>query len=303
MATSSDNTRGALLMMASMAAFSFGDACIKATDGALPLGQILTLRGFLSSIAILGIARYLGALRFRFSRRDWGLILLRALSEVGAAYFFLTALFEMPFANLNALLQMLPLTITLGSALFFAEPVGWRRWIAIAIGFGGMLLIVRPGTEGFNIYTVYALISVLCVTVRDLTTRRLPPEVPSLAVTLITAVSVTLFAMVLSLGEQWVPLTPGLGALICAAAMCVVAGYVFSIMAMRVGQVSFVAPFRYTGLLWALVLGLVLFGEWPRSLTLIGAAIIVATGAFTLWRESRLQRASDRAGQANTRRT
>ncbi len=300
MITQSDNTRGALLMMTSMAAFAIGDTCMKATAGALPLGQILTLRGILSSLAILAIAWRFGALRMRFSRRDWGLILLRALAEVGAAYFFLTALFEMPLANLNALLQMLPLTVTLGSALIFREAVGWRRWIAIAIGFFGMLLIVRPGTEGFNIFTLYGLISVACVTVRDLVTRRLPPEVPSLAITLISAVAVTLFAMGLSLGELWVPLTPGFAALIWVAAACVVAGYLFGIMAMRLGEVSVVSPFRYTSLLWALVLGLLVFGEWPATLTLIGAAIIVATGVFTLLREAHLRRVQRRADQANT---
>ncbi|MGY9049360.1 hypothetical protein P775_16450 [Puniceibacterium antarcticum] len=291
----SDNTRGALLMMAGMTAFSFGDVMVKATAGQMPLGQILSLRGALSSMAIYLIARHLGALTLRLSRRDWGLVTLRSLAEVGSAYFFLTALFEMPLANINALLQMLPLTVTLGSALVFREYVGWRRWVAIAIGFVGMLLIVKPGTEGFNAYTVYALIAVLCVTVRDLVTRRFSKEVPSLTITLITALSVTLFALCLSLQEQWVPLTPWLGGLVVLAALCVVVGYILSIMVMRVGDVSFIAPFRYTGLLWALVLGLVLFGEWPRPLTLLGAAIIVATGVFTLLREAQLRRARLRA--------
>ncbi|WP_146590749.1 DMT family transporter [Puniceibacterium confluentis] len=298
----SDNSRGALLMASAMTAFALGDAMMKATAGAMPLGQIMSLRGALSSIAIFLLARRLGVLRLRMSRRDWQLALLRSLAEVGAAYFFLTALFHMPLANLNALLQMLPLTVTLGSALVFRDPVGWRRWLAIAVGFGGMLLIVKPGTEGFNAYTLHGLIAVLFVTVRDLVTRRLSASVPSLTVTLLTALSVTLFALALTLQEVWVPLTPRLGGLIGLSAVCVVAGYMFGIMAMRVGDVSFVAPFRYSGLLWALVLGLVMFGEWPRPLTLVGVAVIVATGAFTLWREARLARTMRPLDQANTRR-
>ncbi|KMK68165.1 DMT family transporter [Puniceibacterium sp. IMCC21224] len=302
MITLSDNTRGALFMMCSMAAFTFGDTFLKATGGALPLGELLLLRGVIASTAILALTWWLGALRISFSRRDWALVALRSLAEVAAAWFFLTALFHMPLANVTALLQMMPLTVTLGSALVFREAVGWRRWIAIGVGFVGMLLVVRPGTEGFNLYTVYALISVFCVTVRDLATRRLSGAVPSLMVTLFGAVTVTGFAGLLALSEPWMPLTPPLAWFVLAAAVLVVGGYVCSVMVMRVGQVSFVAPFRYTGLLWALLLGWLVFGEWPRTLTLIGAVIIVATGVFTLWREATLAR-RQKGVQPNIRRT
>lgn len=293
----SDNTRGALLMMASMAGFTFGDACIKAIGAQLPLSQILFLRGIFASLAIYLIARHYRALRFDLPRRDWGLIALRSLGEVAAAYFFLTALLHMPLANVTALLQMMPLTVTLGSAVFFGEPVGWRRWIAIAVGFVGMLLIVRPGSEGFTLYSVYALLAVLCVTLRDLSTRRMSAQVPSLTVTLCASVSVLIFAGGLSLGEVWQPLSPRLALLVLGASICIIGGYLFSVLAMRVGEVSLVAPFRYTGLLWALLLGLIVFGEWPQPLTLLGAAIIVAMGVFTLVREAQVRRA-----QAKTRR-
>ncbi|MDU8913651.1 DMT family transporter [Aestuariicoccus sp. MJ-SS9] len=288
--TLTDNTRGALLMMATMAAFSLGDACVKATGGAMPLSQLLVVRGVFATTFIALMAWRLGALRLNLPRRDWALIALRSGAEVGAAYFFLTALFHMPIANVTALLQMLPLTVTLGGALFFGEPVGWRRWLAIAAGFLGMLLIVRPGTEGFTLYSVYALIAVVCVTVRDLTTRRMSAAVPSLTVTFAASLAVLVFAAVWSFGQDWVPVTPRLGWLLLGASIFIIGGYTFSVLVMRVGEVGFVAPFRYTGLLWALMLGLVFFGEWPAVPTLIGAAIIVATGVFTLWREARLRR-------------
>lgn len=292
--TFSDNTRGALLMMASMASFTFGDTCVKALSGEMPLSQILVLRGILASLAIFLLAKAMGQLRLRLPRKDLALVLLRCFGEVGAAYFFLQALFHLPLANVTALLQMLPLTVTLGGALIFREDVGWRRWTAIAIGFLGMLLIVQPGTEGFNLYTVYGLLAVLFVTIRDLSTRRLSPIVPSLTVTLWASITVLIFAFVLALREDWVPLTGANVWPLLGSSLFIIGGYSFSVFVMRVGDVSFTAPFRYTGLIWALLLGWLIFGDWPDSITLVGAAIVVATGLYALFRQGRRQREKTR---------
>ncbi|MCT4609352.1 MAG: DMT family transporter [Pelagimonas sp.] len=287
--TFSENTRGALLMMASMAAFTFGDTCVKALSGDMPLSQILVIRGVLASIAIFLLAQAMGQLRLRLPRKDLILVLLRCFGEVGAAYFFLQALFHLPLANVTALLQMLPLTVTLGGALIFGENVGWRRWSAIAIGFVGMLLIVQPGTDGFNLYTVYGLLAVLFVTIRDLSTRRLSPIVPSLTVTLWASITVLIFALFLALSEDWVPLTGENLPLLLGSSLFIIGGYSFSVFVMRVGDVSFTAPFRYTGLLWALLLGWLIFGDWPDNVTLLGGAIVVATGLYTLFRQGKHQ--------------
>lgn len=286
----SDNLTGALLMMASMACFTFNDTLMKMMAGDVPLFQLLFLRGVLTSCAVAVMAWRMGALWAWLPRRDWGLVALRTVAETAAAYFFLTALFNMPIANVTAILQAMPLTITLAAALFFGEPVGWRRFAAIAAGFAGVMLIVRPGAEDFNTYSVYALIAVLCVTVRDLAARRLSRETPSMFVTLITSVAIMAFFGLASLGTAWVPMTGQETGLTAGAALFIIGGYLFSIMVMRVGEISFVAPFRYTGLLWALLLGWVAFGEWPEPLTLLGAAIVVASGLFMLYREARLGR-------------
>ncbi|WP_367277781.1 DMT family transporter [uncultured Roseobacter sp.] len=286
----SSNVTGAMLMMASMACFTINDALIKATGGAVPLFQLLVLRGVLATLLIAFLAGSRGAFCVKASRRDWALIILRSLSEVGAAYFFVTALLNMPLANITAILQVLPLTVTLGSALIFREAIGWRRMTAILIGFCGMLLIVRPGPEGFTQWSLYALIAVLCVTARDLSTRRISPEVPSLLVTFSASLTVLIAAGLASLSIEWTPITPGLGGLIAASSFFIVGGYFFSVQVMRAGDVSFIAPFRYTGLIWALLLGWVVFGEWPGLMTLLGAGIIVATGLFTLYRERALMR-------------
>ncbi len=281
----SPNSQGALLMMASMAAFTLNDTCIKATNGELPLFQLLTIRGAITTVLIYGIARYMGGLRFDLPRSDWVMIGLRSLSEIGAAFFFLSALMNMPLANVTAVLQVLPLTVTLGAALFFRDPVGWRRMLAILVGFSGMLLIVRPGPEGFSTYSLYALAAVFCVTARDLTTRKMSAAAPSMTVTLSASFSVLVFSAIASTGSDWQPVDGRLALLLIASSIFVLGGYLFSVMVMRVGEVSFIAPFRYTGLLWALGLGWLVFGDWPDDLTLLGAAIVVATGVFTLYRE------------------
>lgn len=285
-----DNTKGALLMMGSMAGFTFNDTMIKLTGGDVPLFQLVFLRGLLASALIFLLARQLGALRLRLPRGDWALIAIRSLSEVGATVFFLSALFRMPLANVTAVLQILPLSVALGAALVFREPVGWLRWLAIGAGFCGMLLIVRPGPEGFSTASVYALIAVAFVTVRDLSTRRMSGAVPSLTVTLAASLSVTGFAGLASLPDGWAPVSaPHLGYIVAAAGF-ILAGYLCSVMVMRVGDVSFIAPFRYTGLIWALILGYLIWGDWPTPITLLGAFIVVATGLYTLFRENRLAR-------------
>lgn len=281
----SDNMKGALLMMCSMAAFTFNDTCIKLIGPEMPLFQLLFLRGAVTTVLIFIMARFMGAIRLRLPGLDWSMIALRTASEIGAAYFFITALMHMPIANVTAVLQVLPLTVTLGGALFFREAVGWRRMLAILIGFSGMLLIVRPGPDGFDIYALYAIAAVGCVTVRDLSTRRMSPAVPSMTVTMAASVGVTVFAGVATQTETWIPITSRDAMLLGGASFFIIGGYFFSVAVMRVGEVSFIAPFRYTSLIWALVLGYVVFGDWPDSVTLLGALIVVATGVFTLYRE------------------
>ncbi len=281
----SPNLRGALLMMGSMAAFTINDALMKKLGLFVPLFQLITMRGVLTCMLIYVLARSLGQVDWRIPKSDRVLVGVRCVAEVATTYFFLQALMNIPLANVTAVLQALPLTVTLGAALFFGEQVGWRRFLAIGIGFGGMLLIVRPGPEGFDIFSLYALAAMLLVTVRDLVTRKMSANVPSMTVTLFTAVSVTFSAALASTTEPWVTVDLSLMSMIAAASVFVLLGYLCSVLVMRVGDVSYVAPFRYTSLIWALLLGWALFGDWPDALTLTGAGIVVATGLFTLFRE------------------
>ncbi len=280
-----DNLRGSMLMMGSMAAFSFNDATIKFLALGLPTFQIVFLRGIGAMLLIAFLAHVTGALRRPIPRADMPLVIGRSIAEVVSFYPFVLALTHMPLANVTAILQVLPLTITAASAIFFGERVGWRRWMAIAVGFVGVLLVVRPGGADFDGWSLVALSAMLTITARDLITRRLSPDVPSLKVAIFTATGVMLLGLALTLFEDWGPVDARRGGLVLAAATFIFFGYLFSIMAMRVGEVAAVTPFRYTALVWGLMLGWAVFDEWPKPLTLIGATLIAGTGLYTLWRE------------------
>jgi S-adenosylmethionine uptake transporter len=170
---------------------------------------------------------------------------------------------------------------------------------AVAVGFFGVMLIVQPGTDGFNIWSLSALLSVFLITGRDLLTRRLSAGLPSLSVAVITAAAVAAFGGIASLFQPWAPIGLREAGLIALASVFIIGGYLFSIMVMRVGEVGVVAPFRYTGLVFALIFGLVFFAEWPNALALLGAGIVVATGVYTILRERRVARAARIAAEAS----
>ena len=285
MAVLSENMRGAVLMVASMTAFTLNDAFMKSLSDELPLFQSIFLRsiGVFLCLSVAGFA--LGQIRFDQTRRDWTFITLRSLFETGGALFFLSALFNMPIANVTAILQFLPLSVSLAAAVFLGASLGWRRLSAIMVGFAGVLLIVKPGGEGFNVYAISALLAVVCVTFRDILVRKISAEVPTLMVSWFTVFVVMSGSGMASLSEVWQPVS-SLGAFqLGGAILTIIGGYIFSVAVMRHGDIAFVAPFRYSSLLVAVVIGFFVFNEVPDALTIIGAIIVVCTGIFTLYRE------------------
>jgi drug/metabolite transporter (DMT)-like permease len=286
----SDNLRGSALMMAAMIAFTVNDACMKAVAVDLPIFEAIALRGFLTLVALGAIGLAMGALKPMVPKGDRLWIGLRTLGEVGGTFTFLTALKHMPLANLSAIMQSLPLAVTLAGAVLLREPVGWRRMTAIVIGFCGVLLIVRPGTEGFDRWSVAGLVSVAFVVLRDLATRRLSRSVPSVTVAFYAALSVALGAALALPFTEVVAVSAHHVVQIFAAAAFLIVGYLTVVMAMRVGDIAVVAPFRYASLVAAILLGWGAFGQFPDKWTLAGAAIVVATGIYTFYRERRLGR-------------
>lgn len=275
----SDNRRGALLMTAGMAAFTGGDACMKALAPHLPLFQAIFLRGLGISVLVWGAVLWQG--RPAVPPRAWRLMGLRTFCEAGAAWFYLSALSLLPIADVAAIHQAVPLTVTLAAAVVLREQVGGARILAILGGLAGVLLMIRPEGEG-GWATLLVLGSVACVTARDLLSRAMPASVPSLLVAAVAAAGVTALAGGGAVFVDWRPVAGGTALLLAATVAFTLAGYVATVGAMRAGEVSFVAPFRYTSLLCAVALGAVVFGTWPDALTLVGGAIVVAAGLVTI---------------------
>lgn len=285
----SDNLRGALYMNLSMFAFTVNDSFMKAVTHDLPLYQTITLRGGIAVALLLILAAATGGLAIPQAPRDRWVILMRSLADVVATILFLSALMHMPLANLSAVMQAIPLAVTLGAALVYKVKIGWRRMTAIVVGFIGVLIIIRPGTAGFDVWSVVGLGSVLTVVARDLSVRGLTSAVPSIIVALGAAVAVTVMGAIGSGFQGWQTPTLLQIAMICGAGAMLPVGYICSVTAMRVGDVGFVAPFRYTSLLWAIVLGWLMFSQLPDLYAVIGASIVVATGVYTLLRERKLR--------------
>jgi len=218
-------------------------------------------------------------------------ILLRAFGEMIGSLGMFTALALIPFSTTAAITQAMPLVITMGAALFLGETVGWPRWMAIAAGFVGVLLIIRPGLDSFEPNSVFALIAVLGLSIRDLATRATPKLVstPVLS-TFGFLVLVPMGAgMALYSGGVVTPGAPNIGLMICIVILTSI-GFGAITTAMRMGEVGAITPLRYTKLVFAMIIGVVLFGERLDALTLIGTAIVLISGLFTIYREHRARK-------------
>lgn len=283
----SDNSRGILLMCASMLAFTLNDTFVKAvTSDGMPLFQAIVLRGSVATLGLLVLAaRSPGGLQLLPKARDRLFISLRTLGEVTATLTFLVALTHMPLANLSAIMQSLPLAVTLTAAFLLKAPIGWRRLTAIVVGFAGVLLIIRPGAADFDRWSVLGLASVACVVLRDLATRSFSAHLPSTTGAIWASVAVTVMGLLGVASEGWQPVSLRGVLETSAAAGFLIIGYLCAIKVMRVGDLSVVAPFRYTSLLFAILLGWARFGTLPDQMTLIGGAIVVASGVYMLLRE------------------
>ena len=286
-----DNVFGAIFMAVSMLSFIGNDALMKFLFQTISVEQGIFMRGLVSVPLLAVIAYFRKSLFIRIDRRNWRVILVRAFAELASTMLFLTALAHMPLANITAILQSLPLTVTMFAAVFFGEAVGWRRWSAILVGFIGVLIIIRPGSDGFNEYAVLALVAVGFITLRDAITRRLDRSVPSLFVAFVSAIPIFLFGGAMTVKTGWTPISWSMGMIVIVAAIAITCGYSFAVMAMRNGDISFVAPFRYTGMIWAILFGFLLFGNLPDQMTILGSCIVIGMGGYAFHRERVRQKA------------
>jgi drug/metabolite transporter (DMT)-like permease len=287
----SDNLRGILLMVVSMALFGLEDMFLKWAAASLPVGEIILVSG-LFGVAVFVLMAWREGDKV-FTKRGlnrW--VLARGLGEMVGTFAYITALATVPLSTVSAVLQAMPLAVTMAAALFMQEKVGWRRWSAIAVGFAGVILVIRPGLDGFRPEALWVLITVAGLTLRDLAARKIPPDCSTAQVSAWGLISVALLGalMMAGSGEAAVPTIwesfTLLGALVFGTA-----GYWAIIGATRTGEVSVVAPFRYVRLVFAVLIGAFVFAEWPDVITLCGSGLIVASGLYSFARERRRKHA------------
>ena len=276
-------------MLAAMLGFTLEDVFIKQLSNTFSTAQILMTSGVFGSIFFTAVNISKG---HKFLKADvWTkATIARMLGEAIAAVAFVKALSLMPLSTVAAVFQVTPLAITMGAALFLGEQVGWRRWLAISIGFIGVMLIIKPGVDSFDPSVIWVIIAVLGVVLRDLVTRVIPKHVTSSIISLqaFLAAIVVSAALLVFTSDSLIAVSTKNSTLFAGAIVFGIAGYYAIVSAMRVGDASIVAPFRYTRLLFSLTTGMIIFGERLDNLSLLGSAIIIGTGLYTFLRERRL---------------
>ena len=276
-------------MVISAISFVANDALIKYASQSLGGTQAIFVRGLFSVFFLLVLAHALGVTR-QWRRladpRSLGRSSLDALSTMA----YLTALFHLPIGNATAINMATPLFITLFAVLFLREHPTRARWIALAGGFAGVLLIVQPAASGFNAWALLCVGGTLIGWGRDLITRFIDRSIPSVLLTLSTTALVTISAGVMMLFLPWQPVTATHLGVLALAGLLLGNAHYFLIYSMRAGEVSLIAPFRYSGLLVALVIGFLVWGDVPNALAFSGIALLVGAGLYVLYTERARQR-------------
>lgn len=281
MRTLSPNARGSIYMVLGSLGYVVNDAFVRrATETGPDVYQVLCLR----SIGIAAVFAFVG--KMHVSERRRGIrqrsLLLRVGAEMAGSALFFAALIRLEFANAQAILQVVPFAVTLAAAIWLKERVDVRQYVAILIGFVGVVIVIRPATEGFSAWSLAAVGTATLMVVREFATRGVDPHTPAPTIAFATATGLGLLTAVLSPPHQWVALpSEAVGSLIVSIVSLVI-GYHFTIQTVRVGDLSVSAPFRYSILVGAVVMGFVLFGEVPDRFTVAGSLIIVATGIYAV---------------------
>ena len=284
------NVQGILFLTAAMLLFAIEDTLIKLLTGTFAQWQIIAMLG-IGGAAVFGVfANVKGRLQTS-ELLSSPVLMARSLAEAAAAGAYVISLSKVDLSVTAAVFQATPLAITFGAAVFLKESVGWRRWSAIIIGFAGVLIIIRPGFDGFQPAALWSLVAVAAVAARDLLTRFIPASTQSTAVAFYAFLTLAIIGIPLTLlTSEFRPLTGNSIYLVPLAVLFGTAGYYAIVNAMRAGDVSAIMPFRYTRLIFSIILGMIVFSESLDVFTIVGASIIIATGLFTFWRENRLRR-------------
>lgn len=275
-------------MILSMACFAVEDTFIKLLSARLPATQILFSVGFGGALITLALAVTLNvnlADKILLNKH----VISRTIADLFGALFFTSAMVLIPMSLLASILQATPLFVTLGAAILLGEKVGWRRWSAIFIGFLGVIIILQPGYGSFQLVSLLGLAAVLCLALRDVVTRDMATEIPTLTVTFYACLAMGSAGFIAYpfFGTPIMPTTFEAILLVCAAIIGLT-GYFLIVLATRKGDVSVIAPFRYSRLLFSLGLASLILGEMLTLPILLGGLLVVSSGIYTFGRERRL---------------
>ncbi len=276
--------RAGLYMIATTACFVAGDTCLKLIGTSLPLGQVIGLVGVLSTLLLCIICVQQGIVRTMpmILTRS---VLLRSLLDMMGSFMFVAALTHMPFANLSAIMQSVPLCVMVIAIVFLGEKAGAARIVAVVTGFIGVMLVVKPSLQTFTVYELLALSTVAVVAVRDLVTKNIPATVPLMIIALANAVFVSIGGFVYGLSQGFQDVEAWQLTLLFAAGIAITLGYILIVLTVRLGELSATAPFRYSEVIFAIVAGTVIFNEYPDLLSYTGMALIISAGLYAAHNE------------------
>lgn len=278
-------------MVAAMAFFAISDAFINIVAASLPTGQILAITSAMSFVLFAALLLREGT-PFLSARLFDGAVLLRTAGEVLGSLGYVMALTLIPLATASAMLQAQPLAVTLAAALFLGERVGPRRWLAVALGFLGVLMIIRPGVAGFDPNALWTVLGIAGLTARDIGTRLLKRDISTSFVSAWALFFLALLGTAMaSLDSGWHPVSPANWCWLAGISAAIAAAFVSITGALRAGEVSAIAPFRYTRMVFALAIAILALGERPDTMTWAGTVLIIGSGLYAFWRERRLRAA------------
>ena len=285
-----ENLRGILFMTLAMASFALEDLIIKILSKNMPVAQILLSVGIVSVCLLILVGKIQKIPPFRYQDLRNPIILIRTLSDMLGAIFIVYAISLISLSTVSSILQAIPLLVTAGSAIILKEKVGWRRWSAVIVGFIGVILILKPGMDSFQSSTIFAFLGIIFLGIRDLITRTINKDIPSLTISVYAFIATTLGGtLLIPISKPFITFSLVHLQLIILCAIIACFSYFMLVLATRKGDVSVISPFRYTRLIFALILAVFILKENPDFVTISGAIIIVLSGCYNFWREYRLK--------------
>jgi drug/metabolite transporter (DMT)-like permease len=288
----STETKGIIYMLLCQFFFTANDALVKKLmnefNSIYVLDEIVFVRGVIATVIIGLVLFFSGNFNFKKIATNTKLH-IRGLMEATTAIFFFLALYNLPMADVYTLLNLAPILITFAGAIFLGEQVGWKRWSAVTCGFIGVLVVINPTKLEFGFYFIFPLVSALIIALRDTYTRKIKQEFNIMHGAFLTSLGVTVvFGLGTFLNYELVTFNLNQFIIITIAAIFLIIGYFFSIIAIRVTLMSTTSSFRYSTIIWGMLFGYFYFHEVPSLNMLVGGFIIVLSGLFILQREKQI---------------